>query len=217
MMLIKKGMVKVSSTFERVLHWYLALTCLLLVFTGLGMMFHSFNFIAAPFGGLKNLKIVHNTTGLFFIPALLLTAITWWREAGTLDLPDDIEWLKKAGGYLWKVDKLPQTGKYNPGQKTFFMFVVLVGIMMIVSGFLMWHPERYSREIVNLMYALHALGVVLLLPFIVVHIYLGTIGVPGSAAIVFTGYTSRDWCLSQCPKWLRRKEAEGKLEIYEGK
>jgi formate dehydrogenase subunit gamma len=210
-------MIKVSTAFERIVHWYLALTCLLLAFTGLGMMFHAFNFIAAPFGGLKNLKLVHNVTGLFFIPGLLLAAVIWWREAGTLDLPADLEWLKKAGGYLWKVDKLPPTGKYNLGQKLFFLVVVLVGIMMIVSGLLMWHPENYGRGLINLMYALHALGVVLLLPFIVIHIYLGTIGVPGSAAIVFTGYTSREWCLSQCPKWLRRQEAEGKLEVYGGK
>ncbi|MBN2810244.1 MAG: formate dehydrogenase subunit gamma [Deltaproteobacteria bacterium] len=213
---MEKGMIKVSTTFERLLHWYLALTCLMLIFSGLGMMFHSFNFIAVPFGGLKNLKLVHNYTGLFFIPALLLTAFNWWKEAGTFDLPDDIEWLRKAGGYLWKVDRIPETGKYNPGQKVFFLTVVIVGLAMIGSGLLMLYPEGQSKELINWMYALHACGVVALLPFIVVHIYLGTVGVPGSAALVYTGYTSRAWCLSQCPKWLRKKEEDGTLEIFIG-
>jgi len=215
-LIIKKGNIKVLTTFEKLLHWYLALTCLMLICSGLGMMFHSFNFIATPFGGLKNLKLAHNYTGLAFIPALLLTAITWWKEAGTFDLPDDIEWIKKCGGYLWPVDNMPETGKYNLGQKAFFLTIIFIGLLMIVSGFLMWNPEGYSKELINWMYTLHAFGLVLLLPFIVVHIYLGTVGVPGSGAVVFTGYTSRAWCLSQCPKWLREKEKAGTLEVYSG-
>ena len=216
MMIIKKGMVKVSSTYDRSLHWFLALTCLLLVFTGLGFMFQSFNCIADIFGGLKNLRTVHYFLGLVFIPALFLTAASKWKEAGTFDLPDDIEWLQKAGGYLWKVESLPETGKYNPGQKIFFLCVILVGILMIVSGLLIASPEGQGRELINWMHTLHALGLVLLLPFIVVHVYLGTIGVPGSAALVYTGYTTRAWCLSQCPKWLREKEKDGSLEVFEG-
>ena len=213
---IKKGMVKVSSAYERLVHWYLALTCLLLIVSGLSMMFHSFNFIGVPFGGLKNLKMVHNYAGFFFIPALLLATITWWKEAGIFDLPDDIEWLAKGGGYLWKVDKLPETGKYNPGQKIFFLTVVLFGLAMIVSGLLMCYPEGQSKVLINWMYTLHALGVVVLFSFIIIHIYLGTVGVPGLTSVVFTGYTTRDWCSSKCPKWLRKKEEDGTLEVYTG-
>lgn len=215
-LIINKGSIKVSTTFERLLHWYLAITCLMLILSGLGMMFHSLNFIGVPFGGLKNLKQLHIYTGLFFIPALLLSIFKWWKEAGTFDLPDDIEWIKKAGGYLWKVDSLPETGKYNAGQKTFFLTVVVIGLAMIGSGLLMSYPEGHSKELINWMYALHACGIVALLPFIVLHIYLGTVGVPGSAALVFTGYTSRAWCLSQCPKWLRKKEEDGTMEIFTG-
>ncbi|MEA1922770.1 MAG: formate dehydrogenase subunit gamma, partial [Pseudomonadota bacterium] len=194
---IEKGMIKVSSAYERIVHWYLALTCLLLILTGLSMMFHSFNFIGVPFGGLKTLKMVHIYAGFFFIPALLLAAITWWKEAGTFDLPDDIEWLAKGGGYLWKVDKVPETGKYNPGQKIFFLTIVIFGLAMIVSGLLITYPEGQSKDLINWMYALHALGVVVIFSFIIIHIYLGTVGVPGLTSVVFSGYTTRDWCLSK--------------------
>ena len=37
--------------------------------------------------------------------------------------PEDLEWFKVAGGYLWHVDKVPETGKYNPVQKMFFLTV----------------------------------------------------------------------------------------------
>lgn len=215
-MIPQKGMIKVSTAFERVIHWYLAITCLLLIITGLGMMFHSLNFLAQPFGGLKSMKTAHTYLGIIFIPALLISALLWWKDAGIFDFPSDIEWLKKGGGYLWHVDDVPETGKYNPGQKLFFLTVVIFGLLMIVSGFMMWFPEGYSRELINWMYALHALGLLAILSFIIVHIYLGTIGVPGSSGAILTGYVPKSWCLKQCPKWLRKKEEDGTLEVYNG-
>ena len=213
---IEKGMIKVSTAYERIVHWYLALTCLLLIVSGLSMMFHSFNFIGVPFGGLKNLKAIHNVTGLLFIPALLLATITWWKEAGIFNLPGDFKWLAKGGGYLWKVDKVPETGKYNPGQKIFFLTIVIFGLAMIVSGLLICYSEGQSKALINWMYTLHALGVVVIFSFIIIHIYLATVGVPGLTSVVFTGYTSRDWCLSKMPKWLREKEENGTLEVFNG-
>ena len=38
-------------------------------------------------------------------------------------MPEDLEWIKCAGGYLWHVDNVPESGKYNPGQKMFFLAV----------------------------------------------------------------------------------------------
>ena len=49
--------------------------CLLLCLTGLGMMFHTFNFVSYLFGGLHNMKFVHNFTGIVFsLPC-------FWRSA----------------------------------------------------------------------------------------------------------------------------------------
>jgi len=215
-MVIEKGMVKVSTAYERIIHWYLALTCLLLILTGLSMMFQLFNFIGIPFGGLKTLKTVHIYTGFFFIPALLLATIRWWKEAGIFRLPNDLKWLAEGGGYLWKVDKVPETGKYNPGQKIFFLTIVVFGLAMIISGLLISYPEGQSKALINWMYTLHALGVVVIFSFIIIHIYLGTVGVPGLTSVVFSGYTTRDWCLSKMPRWLREKEEDGTLEVYNG-
>ncbi len=52
----------------------------------------------------------------------------WWKEAGVFVFPEDLEWIKYAGGYLWHVDKVPETGKYNPGQKMFFLTVAGFGV-----------------------------------------------------------------------------------------
>lgn len=213
-MIPKKGMIKVSDSFERIVHWCLAISCLILIITGLGMMFHSFNFIGIPFGGLKNLKLVHNFVGILFIPSLFFAILIWWKEAAIFKFPEDLQWIMVAGGYLWHVDEVPKTGKYNPGQKAFFIAVALCGVLMIISGLIMWFPLGFSRTLVSWMYPLHALGFLVIFPFFFVHLYLGTIGVPGSAQAIFTGYVTRAWAKKQCPLWLEEMEESGKLEVY---
>ena len=53
-------MIKVTSGYERFVHWMLAISCLLLCYTGLGMMYKELNFFGAIMGGLHGLKVVHN-------------------------------------------------------------------------------------------------------------------------------------------------------------
>ena len=144
---MQKGYVQVTDSYERILHWMLAISCLLLCVTGLAMMFQTFNFVSLLFGGLKNLKLVHNFTGLVFAIFLILVIRMWWKEAGVFVFPEDLDWIKAAGGYLWHVDKVPETGKYNPGQKAFFLVVAACGVLMIVTGLIMWFPSGLAGRI----------------------------------------------------------------------
>ncbi len=215
---MKKGMIKATSGFERFVHWCLALSCLLLIITGMGMMYHSLDFIGGMMGGMGNLKTVHNWTGVFFGVALLFAIVMWFREAGIPSFPEDGKWIACAGGYLWHVDKdkMPQVGKYNPGQKLFFLVVAVFGIIMVISGYIMWFPLDFSTGTVRTMFVLHALGFVIILAFFIVHLYLATIGVPGSASAMFTGWVSRAWAKTNHPKWLREMEEKGTLVTYGG-
>ena len=60
-------------------------------------------------------------------------------------MPEDLEWIKFAGGYLWHVDNDPEVGKYNPGQKMFFLAVAVCGLMMLVTGVLMMFPLIFRQ------------------------------------------------------------------------
>jgi formate dehydrogenase subunit gamma len=211
---MKKGMIQATDAFERIVHWMLAISCLVLCITGLGMMFHSFNFIGSLMGGLKSLKYVHNFTGLIFIAALYMAIRMWWKEAGVFVLPEDLDWIKVAGGYLWHVDKVPEVGKYNPGQKAFFLVVALCGVLMVLTGLIMWAPLIFPVWIVRWMYPLHAVGFLAIFSFFFIHLYLGTIGSPGSAPAMFTGWVTRAWLLKQHPKWLKEMEEHGTLVVY---
>ena len=211
---MKKGLIKVTSGYERFVHWILAISCLLLCFTGLGMMFHSLNFFGVIMGGMKGLKVVHNYTGLVFGVSLILAVQMWWREAGIFVFPEDIDWIMTAGGYLWHVDKVPETGKYNPGQKLFFLTVAACGVLMIITGLIMWFPTALPVTLVRWMYPLHVLGFVVIFAFFFIHLYLGTIGNPGSVQAMITGWMTKPVLKMLHPKWLKEMEHSGKLEVY---
>jgi len=211
---MKKGYIQVTDSYERIVHWMLALSCLCLCVTGLGMMFHSFNFLGTIVGGLKNLKLIHNFMGLFFAISLILAIRMWWKEAGIFVFPEDLEWFKVAGGYLWHVEKVPETGKYNPGQKMFFLTVAAFGALMFVTGLIMWFPAALPVVLVRWMYPLHALGFVVIFAFFFVHLYLGTIGNPGTVQAMITGWMDRGVLKKQHPGWLKEMEHKGTLIVY---
>jgi formate dehydrogenase subunit gamma len=216
---MKKGMIKVTSGYERFVHWTLAISCLLLCYTGLGMMYHELNVLGVITGGLKGLKVVHNITGVVFFIALLLAIQMWWKEAGVFVFPEDLDWFKTAGGYLWHVDKVAETGKYNPGQKMFFLTIALFGLLMFVTGFFMWFPGSFplGTEALRWLYPLHALGFVVIFAFFFVHLYLGTIGNPGTVQAMISGWVTKAWVRKQHPGWLKEMEHKGTLIVSNGK
>ena len=212
---MKKGLIKATSGYERFVHWLMAISCLLLCLTGLGMMYQSLNFFGAIMGGLKGLKLVHNYTGLVFGISLVLAVLMWWKEAGIFVFPEDIDWIMTAGGYLWHVDKVPEVGKYNPGQKMFFLTVAFFGVIMLITGFFMWFTAYFPLgiELLRWTYPLHVLGFMVIFAFFFVHLHLGTIGNPGTVQAMITGWMTRGCLKKQHPKWLKEMEHEGKLIV----
>jgi formate dehydrogenase subunit gamma len=212
---MKKELVKVTSGYERFVHWLLAISCLLLCYTGLGMMYKELNFLGAIMGGLDGLKEVHNVTGIVFGVSLVLAILMWWKEAGIFVFPEDWEWIKAAGGYLWHLDHVPETGKYNPGQKMFFLTVALFGMLMLATGFFMWFPGYFPLgiDMFRWLFPLHVFGFVVIFAFFFVHLYLGTIGNPGSVWAMITGYMEKPVLRMLHPKWYKEMEHEGTLIV----
>jgi formate dehydrogenase subunit gamma len=96
----------------------------------------------------------------------------------------------------------------------FFLTVALFGVIMVATGFVMWFPLSFPVELVRWMYPLHALGFVVIFAFFFVHLYLGTIGSPGSLPAMLHGWVTRAWLKKQHPKWLHEMEEAGTLDVY---
>ena len=207
-------MIKVTDGIERVVHWILAGSCLFCLITGIGFMYHSWSFIATFLGGPYAMKWMHIFSGLAFAVSFVYSFFMWRKDCQFES--QDLQWVLKGGGYLWNVKDLPPVYKYNAGQKAFFWILVACAIVIIASGVVMLNPLYYPVIMARFAYMLHAGAVVLLGAFIVVHIYLGTAGNPGTVSAMLTGYVSRAWCETHCPRWLADRDnwkPEGEKDV----
>lgn len=201
-------LIEITSGFERVVHWFYAISFILLFITGFGLMFHSFSFISAIFGGYEWMKLFHNYSGLVFGVSTFLALIVWFKDAAVFT-NNDIAWLKKGGGYFWKVEDVPEPGRFNAGQKLYFILKIILGIIMFLTGLMMWFPITLglTRGLVLLCYPLHVFGVVILAGVVVVHIFLGTAS-PGTIQAMLTGKVTRAWARLQHGAWLKDYERQ---------
>lgn len=202
--------VTVTDAEERIVHWILAASCLFCVISGIGLMYHSWSFIPTLFGGYYATKWMHIFSGVVFTLALGYSFFMWRKDC--MFEPSDLQWVLKGGGYLWPVKDLPPVYKYNAGQKAFFWCLMACGVVIIASGFLMWlwNPSFVPLVIARFAYMLHAGAVVVLAAFIVIHMYLGTVGNPGTVSAMITGEVSRAWCETHCPRWLAEHDGKDK-------
>ena len=206
-----KEMIKVTDATERIAHWILAGSCLFCLISGLGLMFHSWSIIPTLFGGYYATKWMHIFSGVIFAMALGYAYFMWKKDC--VFEPDDLGWILQGGGYLWPTDKLPPVYKYNAGQKAFFWCLIGCGILIVVSGLIMLYPLFLPVVIARWAFMLHALGVMVLGSFFIVHLYLGTIGNPGTVQAMFTGKCTRAWCETYCPRWLAEHDQDPNKNI----
>ena len=67
-----------------------------------------------------------------------------------------------AGGYLWDTHDLPPGGMYNAGQKLFFWTVFVPGIVVVISGLIMFNPLAVPVTLARWAYMLHAASVMVI-------------------------------------------------------
>lgn len=201
-----ESVVRITDVQERIVHWLMAASCIFCLITGLGLAYHAWHIIPTMLGGLYATKLMHIYSGVIFAGTFAF-AFFLWRKDCAFEAAD-LQWVLKAGGYLWPVKDLPPVYKYNAGQKAFFWILVFCGVIIVASGLIMWqwNPLVVPAVIARLAYMAHAGAVVLLAAFIVVHMYLGTIGNPGTVSAMITGFVTRAWCQTHCPRWLADRD-----------
>ena len=194
-------MVRKSSVDEVVNHWILAGSCLLLMLTGFAFLFQ-LDPVAGVFGGWNPMKEVHNWGGVVFCLSLLYSMRHYLKDAFEYDA-DDWQWFKVAGGYLSHKVKVPPMGKYNPGQKLYYLAIVGAGIAIALSGFGMWLFKEDST-ILLLSHLIHNIAFIVFVLAVPVHIYLGTLANPGTAQIMLTGKMPLKDAKKKHPKWINQ-------------
>lgn len=195
------------STVERVLHWTLAIAFFILVLSGLGLYSRMFFGYFDLFGGAQNGILFHKWAGIVFLVSSVLLFFAHARELCRFD-EDDRRWIRSCGGYLTRREtEIPQ-GKYNAGQKMFGLFSFVATLVMAVTGFIIWDPAALARGLTQFALMIHGLFFVLFIMGAIVHIYLASIGNPGTLEGMLWGEVRTSWAKKHASKWYAKKTAK---------
>ena len=185
---------------SRVIHWVVAVFFFGALFTGMPIWSPVFGWMAHFFGGLSVCRWLHAWLGVAFAGAVLLMTVLWAKEM----VFDKTDRKFSMGEYLrFSQTPDPNVGKYNAGQKFFFWMVIVTGIVILLSGIVLWWPALFGQGLRSAAIILHDLCFIGFFAAIVGHIYLGTAAEPGTFQSMTRGTVTRPWARLHHPKWYR--------------
>ncbi|MBL0141303.1 MAG: formate dehydrogenase subunit gamma [Betaproteobacteria bacterium] len=205
------------SSVERVAHWTMGLSFVVLALTGIVLLFGKFLILPivgyAAFSTITVLgKNLHNFVGPLFIFSLVIFIVIFIRD-NTWKAYDGA-WLGKFGGLL-SGEHVP-SGRFNAGEKGIFWFLV-VGLcsVMAVTGVILnfpnWNQGREAMQIANLIHGICAIAGMALATG---HIYLGTIGMHGALNAMKTGLVDETWAREHHQYWYEEVKAGKRPEKF---
>ena len=176
----------------RMWHWIHALAIVILVFTGWQLRFPDFIKWFGTFGAAVN---IHNIFGFIVVFDYLLWFgfYVWKRELGKQYVPTRTDFLvgmpSQSVYYFARIffgdpppfEPTPEA-RFNSLQKTTYFGIMFFLIpLQIVTGILLWDLERFHAVIetlggVRVIDAFHIIIAYVTASFLIVHIYLSTLG-----------------------------------------
>lgn len=202
---MKSGEVPRYNASERVTHWVVAITFVLLAVSGLAFFHPAFWFLTSLLGGGVWSRILHPIIGLVMFAFFALMAVRYWKE--NVIKSYDREWGKRLGDVINNRDSnLPEIDKYNIGQKQLFWTMIITMILLLLSGLVLWRDVVFAFPVtvVRISAVVHALASFVLILGIVVHIYSAIFWVKGSMRAMTRGTVTHAWAKHHHPLWYRR-------------
>ncbi len=192
---LPKGRVLRYTFQERLIHWMAGFSYVYLMLTGLAFWSPWLFWIAVIFGGGTIARELHPWIGLIFVVAVLLMFRMWATQMHETEV--DKEWWDSVGHYIRnEEDQVPTVGRFNGGQKLLFWGFFWCGILLLLSGLILWFPHwipwnlRFLRYVAVLV---HASAALLTIGLFIIHVYMGTALERGSFDSVVHGDVSANW------------------------
>jgi len=190
------------SLTERLVHWLVALSFLYAALTGLSLWSPRLYWLAFIFGGGATVRAWHPLGGLLFVLVFSAMFVSWKRQM-RLD-SDDRRWLRMAHRYAaHDYAALPEAGRFNGGQKSLFWLQSVNGVLLLLSGIVLWWPESMARPLREAAVLVHPISGILAIAGLIVHIYMGTAATPGAFRGMTQGWVKPGWAASHHAKWYR--------------
>ena len=191
---------------ERVMHWLNGVTYVYLLATGLALFSPHLYWIATVLGGGPTIRFWHPWVGLYFALSMLWMHKMWRRDMRTTEA--DRRWNRHVKAYIEnRDDEMPPVDRFNPGQKQFYWVMLIAMVLLLLSGAVMWYPERVPRHMIALLPAvaiLHEIAALVTIGAFIIHVYMGVFVVPGGFRAIVHGYVSRGWAKAHHRLWYER-------------
>jgi formate dehydrogenase subunit gamma len=199
------------TTIERVNHWMVAVSFVLLGLSGLNITYGALvlrpiigaeAFTALTYGA----QAVHQYLSFPFVLGLLGMVVLWLRD--NLPRKVDVDWIK-AGGPVAKGH--PPAGKFNAAQKALYFFTMGGGALVAISGYLLMFPLTVT-DVIGQQWAhiVHGLMAMVMIAAILGHIYIGSIGMEGAFEAMSTGRVDYNWAKEHHSVWLEEEAAKAR-------
>ena len=164
---------------ERAVHWMVAICFVYAALSGLAMWSRHLLWIATVLGGGETVRGLHPWGGTLFA-VVLGVMFSRWTSQMKLD-SEDWAWLKLSHRYAMNDETgVPESGKFNAGQKMLFWMQSASAILLFASGAILWFPELMPRVLRLGAVLVHPLAAIGSIGGIIVHVYMSAFAVPGS-------------------------------------
>ncbi len=206
---------------ERFVHWAHAVTFLLLLFTGLGVLSIFFQPAMNIFGGIQTTRVIHKVAAVVFCVSMLFGFTigeggrqlrSWFKESFAFGR-DDFGHAKNFPLEFFGGHKpYPPQGKFNGGEKINSMITILGMICIAASGFIIWLAPSLPMWLVQWAYPIHSGCALLLTALLIAHFYLGVLHPDSNQALsgMFNGRIPRRFAYEHYQLWYKEvKDKEG--------
>ncbi|MCB1527396.1 MAG: formate dehydrogenase subunit gamma [Hyphomicrobiaceae bacterium] len=202
------------SLAQRIAHWFAAALFILLAISGLIILFGKS--ILLPVLGPHAFAVVasaamqgHNLFGPLFIPAVLGILLMFIR--GNAPRIVDLKWFLKGGGLF---GGHASAGKFNAGQKVWFLMSIVLGVAISVSGVILLFPDaladRNQAQFANLV---HGIAALVFIAAGLGHAYIGSIGMEGAFEAMSVGTVDTNWAKEHHDLWYAEHKGAATTDI----
>jgi formate dehydrogenase subunit gamma len=203
---------------ERIVHCISGFSYVYLLLNGLALWSPWMWWIAALLGGGPVARATHPWVGLIFVASVLWMYWIWKDDMRITEA--DLEWKKTLGEYVrneeeelhpvtarraW--DEWAPVDRFNLGQKYLFWLMFWCGIVLLLTGLVLWFTEYIPSSLRFLRYlsvVLHPVAFLLTVGAFIIHVYMGTAVVRGGFTAVIRGEVSESWAKHYHRLWLNR-------------
>jgi len=180
---------------ERAYHWINAFAYTYLLLTGLALFTPVLYWLAYVLGGPATVRYWHPWVGLVFAWTIVWMHRKW--KADMQPIPQDDQWNKNIRAYAQNRDEaMPPQGRYNAGQKKFWWVMLYCSFILLITGLVMWMPERIPPSmhwLGGLVIFIHSATALITIAAFIIHVYMSVWVTPGSVQAMMDGNVSHNW------------------------